>query len=236
MWEQNIWRLYLSKQLCILTIFLWNSNILAEKYNCYLWFFKLTKSVFVWSEFLDMRFPFRKLSLSIWIVDSCGWLDSYALLQVSFRVTHLPHYGSVWLSTHWVGHLTTRPTAMRTNLNLVNKTEIFNSYPISFSTYSFKLIKWSNIDFEKINITIRTKMTGHWMYHRISTIKPHSKGGKRVFDVRKMCVSYVSQLHEYFYNKKVIPLYNNICKEDNNCTPPQLTDTNSLNIRYPILE
>ena len=50
---------------------------------------------------------------------------------------------------------------MRTNLNLVNKTEIFNSYPISFSTYSFKLIKWSNIDFEKINITIRTKMTGH---------------------------------------------------------------------------
>ena len=45
--------------------------------------------------------------------------------------------------------------------------------------------------------------------------------------------SQISQLREYFYNKRHVPLYNNIFREDNGYTPLHLADPNLQNIRHP---
>ena len=46
----------------------------------------------------------------------------------------------------------------------------------------------------------------------------------------------VSQMREYFDSRRDIPLYNKICRQDNNYTPLHLADLNFPNIRYPTLE
>ena len=90
---------------------------------------------------------------------------------------------------------------------------------ISLFTYSFGLIKWSNTVLEGINRILRTEMTGHRIRHRNSVIErivlPRLKRVSAVLDVHRMCASQVSQLREYFYNKRHVPLYKNICREYN---------------------
>ena len=97
-----------------------------------------------------------------------------------------------------------------TSLNPANKIKTINPYAISLLTSSFGLIKWSNTDLEGINKTIRTEMTGHRIHSRSSAIErmflPRLKGGRGVLEVCQLCASEVLQLHEYFHNKRHVPL------------------------------
>ena len=43
-------------------------------------------------------------------------------------------------------------------------------------------------------------------------LEPTAKWSSGVLDVHQLCALQVSQLHEYFYNKRHVPLYNKICR------------------------
>ena len=124
----------------------------------------------------------------------------------------------------------------RTSLNSNNKIKAVSTYVISLLTYSFGLIKWTDADLEDINTIIRTELTGHRMHNRSSAIErmvlPRLNGGRCVLEVYQQCASQVSQLHEYFYKKQHVALYNNICREDNGYTPLHLAGPNCLKTRH----
>ena len=55
---------------------------------------------------------------------------------------------------------------LTTSLISANKIKTIKTYANLHFTYSFELIKCSNIDLKGISRTIRTKITGHRMHHR----------------------------------------------------------------------
>ena len=62
------------------------------------------------------------------------------------------------------------------------------------------------------------------------------KGGRGVLEVHQLFTSQVSQLREYYDNKRHVSLYNNIYREDDVYTPLHLSDPKCPNIRHPTLE
>ncbi|CAG5053557.1 unnamed protein product [Parnassius apollo] len=125
---------------------------------------------------------------------------------------------------------------LSSGLNGHNLTKAINTFAMPALTYTFGVVNWSDTELAKIERSTHVILTKYLIHHPKSAVErvtlSRANGGRRLIDIRRLCVKQIRSLRSYFLSQTASPLHQAVIKADDRLTTLDLLHADN----YPPLE
>lgn len=110
-----------------------------------------------------------------------------------------------------------------------NKARAFNNWVMPLLTYSFGILRWTQVELDALDRSVRQRLTSHRMLHPRSSVMrlyiPRKLGGRGFLNVKNLHNREVCSLRDYFRNTGC-GIHCDVVAVDRNFTPLSLAKEN----------